>query len=300
MPWSFFLLKMMHPTEIPRQANWTAMMITKKTILTILCLALPLPALTNGDSSSGSLALSVSCNRASFVDSGFSATATITATATRNGSAVTIDPGDITWTVESSSITAPWWGNRSSEAMNGLTWGTTPLSLNTVQAEEASVSGTAPSGNSATLTDIVGLRTVVVKAAMTINSTAYRQTATVSFGPGPLSVFADKPKGSMNWADAATACGGTPGNPSSVGYQASTKLPLVTLLQNVAGSGKGGQYGAAHAAGWPDDGTNDVWFCYWTGEADGGNDARVVCLDYGLAFAVYDVTSDIPVTVCLH
>lgn len=267
----------------------------------IFSLALTLPALAGGDSSPISLSISVFHNRTAFAHSDFFATAIITATATHNGVPMPINNGDIAWTVESSSITAPWWGNRSSGAMNGLAWGTVPLSLSAAQGEQASVRGTAPNSDSVALTDIIGLRTVVVKAAMTIKGAAYSQTATVTFGPGPLSVFAGKPQGNMNWAKAATACGGIPGNPKAARYQASTKLPTVRQLRNVAGSGNGGQYGAAHAAGWPEDSYGNSSFYYWTGEGDvvdGDSLAKIVNLYDGINLLL-GVLGDYPTVVCL-
>ena len=265
-----------------------------------------LTATLNGQSTSCSLTvatpvldLSVGYNRTSFVSSDFSATATITATATdASGNNVTINNGDITWTVESSSITAAWWGNRSAGNMNGLTWGATALSLNAAQGALTTVSGTAPTGASALLTDIVGSRTVVLKAAMTINGTPTEKTINVSFGAGPLSVFKSKPEGSMNWANAGNTCG-IAGDPNTPGYQASTKLPTQAQLQNIAGSGSGGKQGAAHAAGWPDDGNGSGWFYYWTGEAVGdGHYAWLVHLNDGLD-DWHSVTYAVPVAVCL-
>lgn len=233
--------------------------------------------------------------------SGASSEANIAAALTKNGVAEAL-PGNLTWTVESSSISAAWWGNRLSGATNGLSWGQSAISLNGTDTQRTDMSGnggTAPTGATAYLTDIVGSRTVTVKASIVIDGTTVSQTAPVSFGAGPLSVFGTAPTASdrMNWADAGDHCGSA-GNLNSAGYQASTKLPTQTQLQNVAGSGSGGKQGAAHAAGWPDDGYGFGWFNYWTGEADGGGGARVVLL-YDGGFGWAGATGDNPVAVCL-
>ena len=159
--------------------------------------------------------------------------------------------------------------------------------------------GTAPTGDTAYLTDIVGSRTVTVKASIVIDGATVSQTATVSFGPGPLSVFAGAPKGTKTWADAATACGGIPGNLSSATYQRGTNLPTQGELQAVAGSGSGGKQGAAHAAGWPDDGYGAGWFYYWTGEANGNYYYAGIVLLYNGLPGWADAADDIPVAVCL-
>jgi hypothetical protein len=225
----------------------------------------------------------------------FWSTASITATATVNGSTVTINNGEVTWTVEDSSITAAWWGNRSPGAMNGLAWGQSAISLDGTQAERTDMSddgGTAPDGDTAYLTDIVGSRTVTVKASMVIDGETRSETATVSFGAGPLSVFGAAPTESdkMNWADAGSKCG-VSGNLGTIGYQPSTKLPRQEQLQNVAGPWDSGQQGAAHAAGWPDT-------YYWTG-AFSGSGAWYVELYDGFCDWEY-VDNDSFVAVCLR
>jgi hypothetical protein len=231
------------------------------------------------------------------------------AAAEKDGNPVAIGANPVTWTVLSSSITAPWWGDtvgrpRSSGAMNGLAWGTTPISLNGYETERTDMSGnggTAPTTDTATLTDIVGSRQVVLRAEVTIGGETYVGTTTtpIDFGNGPLSVFAGAPQGSYNWANAATACGGTPGNPSSAIYQPATNLPTQAQLQAVAGSGSGGRQGAAHAAGWRDDTTGAGLFIYWTGEGNGnGLSARLARLD-GAGAYWFSVSIDYPVAVCL-
>jgi hypothetical protein len=209
-----------------------------------------------------------------------------------------IDNNKVTWTVMSSSISIddlPAWNRSSTALYNGLTWGPTALSLAFAQGDQNTMNGTAPNGASAELMDIVGSRTVTVKASID-GMTEVEETLVVSFGAGPLSVFKGKPIGWHTWSDAATQCGGTAGNLGSATYQRTTNLPTQAQLQAVAGSS--GQ-GAAHAAGWPDDSSGSGWFGFWTGEADGyGDYARVVYLDGGHSNWT-DALYAYPVAVCL-
>lgn len=82
----------------------------------------------------------------------------------------------------------------------------------------------------------MGERTVTVRAEININGYSFfsPQTKDVSSGKEPLSVSAGAPKGSMNWKDAVSACGGT-GELSTDGYQRSTNLPSMEQLKTVAG-----------------------------------------------------------------
>jgi hypothetical protein len=299
-----------HVVDIKRPVLYYRTLFLKKELImtgarplfrALSCLALAFALLSCSGPSD--LTLHVEVDRASFVDFDFYATASITATARAKGKPVTISPGDVTWLVESSSITAPWWGNRSPEARNGLSWGSTPILLTGRDFERLHMTGNAgkaPTGATAELTDIVGSRTVTVKAFMDIDGKRQEAAVQVHFGPGPLSVFAGAPKGSMTWASAARVCGGAPGNVHQRGHQPATKLPTMAQLQNVAGSGLGnnGKQGAAYAAGWPDDLGGRGYFCYWTGYAVGGGHARYVFLDDGLNGSG-DATAAVPVAACV-
>ncbi|MCL2123061.1 MAG: hypothetical protein FWH34_03120 [Desulfovibrionaceae bacterium] len=273
------------------------------TLVMALMLFFTTPRSGAGASSSASLSLSVTGSSANFSSY---ATAAITATAVDNGAPVAINPGDVTWMVVSSNITAAWWGNRSTGAMNGLAWGA-PLSLKAVEAERTSVSGPAPTGDTARLTDIVGSRVVRVRASMNIGGTVHSQTIDVSFGKGPLSVFRNKPLGPMSWVKAGNACGAvddpdalgpqdstkSKGIPEGIpthlgnlalkgsGYQNSTKLPTIDQLRNVAASNGSVGRGAAFAAGWPDDANGKGWFLYWTRGTDGFGRAMFMYLPSG-------------------
>ncbi len=262
----------------------------------------PLRASSATATTDGSYALSLTVHDGPDFVSGASSVASLEATLTKNGVPEPF-PAPLTWTVESSSITQAWWSNRSSGAMNGLAWGQTAISLNEKEAERTDMSGnggTAPTGATACLTDIVGSRTVVVKASLVIGGTTCSRTATVKFGNGPLSVFGAAPTSSdsMNWTDAVARCGGT-GNLHVSDYQPDTKLPMAAQLQAVAGSGSDGNQGAAHAAAWPDD-SHGIGWIYWTGEANGsGGIVRVVTLIDGFSLFWVNAIHDYPIAVCL-
>ncbi|MDR0576591.1 MAG: hypothetical protein LBI87_03430 [Candidatus Accumulibacter sp.] len=119
-----------------------------------------------------------------------------------------------------------------------------------------------PTGDTARLTDIVGSRSVTVKAEMTIDGTRYSARTTVAFGDGPLSVFKGAPlAASYDWADAAAVCGGAGDPNAAAGYQPATRLPTREQLAHVSGPGGitgFGKQGAALAAGW-------LRTLYWTG-----------------------------------
>ena len=219
----------------------------------------------------------------SFVDDKYQ-TITLTATLVIDGKEVSLDGTPVTWTVESSSVSCEAW-MRSAGAYNGLMWGQTPLSLTAAENDTDTPAGTAPTGAEASLTDIVGERTVTVTASVEYNGQLYTaEEKTVSFGKGPLSVF-EKPLRNMTWTEAERTCGS---------YQPATNLPRKEELQAV--SGRSG-YGAAFAAGWPDDRNGSGRFRYWTGELYGSGSAKFVDLDYGNVGVVYQ-GNVFPVAVC--
>lgn len=196
----------------------------------------------------------------------------------------------------SSQVSSKAW-SRSAGAYNGLSWGITPVSGTIFDGEKNQPDGTAATGAVASLTDIVGERTVTVEARVNRNGqTVASGQKQVSFGKGPLSVFAGKPKeGTMSWDEAAKACGGTPGNPNVQAYQPQTKLPtkeqLLAVAANPLGEYGEGKYGAAYAAGWPT--SFNFWLTgeksYYTGDfvlvvelsggaPNAGPKGRTVCL----------------------
>ena len=229
----------------------------------------------------------------------FSAFQTITLTAelTANGQPVRLDAGDVKWTATRSEVTSAAW-NRGKDRFNGLTWGKTPLSLFQFEFDKIAPEGVVPTGPVACLTDIVGERTVTVKAEVVLDDAICTATQTVSFGAGPLAVFAGTPRGYVPWADAARACRGTPGHPGMPGYQPATKLPTRAQLKAVAGQKKGGQNGAALAAGWPDDDDYNDIYCYWTGETDSEDKVWTVTLSEGLD-GLKPADTGVPVAACV-
>lgn len=206
-----------------------------------------------------------------------SQTITLTAELTdANGTKITLNDGDVTWSVISSKVTSKAWNRSDRTLYNGLTWGTTAQSATPNEGEKTEKpDGTAPTGAEASLTDIVGERTVTVTATVKYGEQTYTQTTTVSFGEGPLSVFAT-PLRNMTWTEAAQTCGSLPSD-LSPGYHVETNLPRKEDLRAVSG---GSGYGAAFAAGWPSGGFG--WFDYWIGELSGALNARVVYLVNGL------------------
>ena len=142
----------------------------------------------------------------------------------------------------------------------------------------------------------MGERTVKVTASVEYNGQLYTaEEKTVSFGDGPLSVFAGPPSTRGNtWAEAAQKCGRLPS--FSPGYHGETNLPHKEELQAVSGPDNGG-YGAAFAAKWPDDRNGIGSFVYWTGEILGAVNAEVVGLLYGYVRG-HGRDDVVPVAVC--
>jgi hypothetical protein len=194
------------------------------------------------------LSLTVTYNRDNFVIADFSATATITATAEdSDGRNIPINPGDVTWIIESSSISLPAW-QQSRGAMNGLAWGEMPVAAN-LELNRRTVDGTAPTGPVAMLTDIVGSRTVQLKAIVLVAGQTREESVTLDFGPGPLSVFTSFHKSRIDrggtgdsWITAVQGCGGSYN--TAIMYQRSTNLPSHDQIRNVM------KYRASSAAGW--------------------------------------------------
>lgn len=248
--------------------------------------------------------LDLRVGKATFVltDSGgggsFDSSQTITLTAEltdANGTKITLNDGDVTWSVISSKVASEAW-MRSAGAYNGLTWGTTAQSATPNEGEKTEKpDGKAPTGVEASLTDIVGQRTVTVTATVEYNGQSYTaEEKTVTFGDGPLSVF-EKPLSShMTWTNAARKCGSLP-SVFSKGYHEETNLPKTKELRAV--SRGTGYNGAAFAAGWPSDGVTN-WFLYWTGELDDADTALSAGLTENLDMTHSKENDTIPLVVC--
>ncbi|HJA78644.1 MAG TPA: inverse autotransporter beta domain-containing protein [Candidatus Desulfovibrio intestinavium] len=223
-------------------------------------------------------------------------TITLTATLTIDGQEVQLGDGDVTWSVASSTVSCAAW-RRGASACNGLTWGQTPLSLTfdaDAENDMAAPADNAPDGKTAYLTDIVGERTVTVRATVTYNGQPYTAETTVTFGKGPLAVFAT-PLRNMTWTDAVVACGGSYES-DNYEYQPATNLPskeeLLAVSAPSASNPGANARGAAFAAKWPNDGSGRDMVMYWTGKL-----AEKVDLGLG-DDDVLDLFNEDPVAVC--
>jgi hypothetical protein len=144
---------------------------------------------------SGYASAQVSIDNYNFIDPSTYYMSTATITFLVDGQA---PPGDVIWTVERVvNSSEPWW-NRGPNERHGLAWGEGSNFSNWTNDE---VRGTAPTENVAKLTDVVGLRTVTLKATTNIGGISHSETVDVSFGPGPLSIFAGPPVFGKIWAD---------------------------------------------------------------------------------------------------
>jgi hypothetical protein len=136
---------------------------------------------------------------------GYQSTAEITARFYKNGQEQTIT-NPVTWTIESVRNEAPSW-NRAPGDMNGLAWGEAEVHGTKYWDERPVIGGTSTTTAAGVaevkLTDVVGQRTVTLKAETTIGGVTYSDTAVITFGKGPLSVFTKRPTVGKKWAMAA-------------------------------------------------------------------------------------------------
>lgn len=236
-------------------------------------------------------------------------TANIPVTLMQNGVAYTT-PTQVIWSVVSANNSA----NLAVTAANqnlatGLAWGSSATSSPGTALATTTTSNTDGSGvASVQLTDILGERTITVRASVTHDGQTVTADQAVTFGTGPIAVFKAPLGGTYRWAEnsplsntsnslvsnfpAANACGTTLTaiqlRALSDSYHAETKLPSQAQLKAVAqGSGNG----AWVAAGWPAG-------LYWTGEVGGGGGIAFIVDDNGYEnpHPVYDA---FPV-VCLR
>ena len=271
-----------------------------------LCLALAcgLPGCKKEEKSPGTLTLSVSGNYADDFTSGGWATARLTATAVdTEGKSLPIDK-KIRWTVLSNSKVhdkvVAW--NRDRDDDCGLSWAAEP------QHKQSRPSSCyyedAPSKSTVFLTDVVGSRTVTVRAELLVESKdAYsddvKLTAetTFTFGDGPLSLFSAPPRKVASREEAVRYCAASRPAAQQGGETAENSLPPATLLQLVSNNRING-YGAALAAGWPGDFEEHWIVSYWAGETDkSGGEGRVVNVADGFALW-YGVDVPGPLAVC--
>lgn len=191
-----------------------------------------------------------------------SQTAEITVELQQNGMAVS-NP-TITWSLDGSTNSSPAvvTARKAANTYYGLAWGGSASA-----SPGSQLSGNAPTtGVTVQLTDIMGERTVTVKALATVDGTPYSVSQTVTFGNGPLSKMrlpgsspGEVPT-STGWDNAVNLCGGTAVNAdliASAGYINASNLPEVNDLQAALGGGNS----AYLAAGW----TSGIG--YWSGNA---------------------------------
>jgi hypothetical protein len=159
---------------------------------------------------------------------GYQSIVTMTVKKYINGTEDTsFNPSGVTWEVNSSidglSVTDPSSGygpgiwKRAASAKNGLAWVASDSESidGATDWESDTIKGTTPDGKTAYLADIVGSRTVTVKATAGGKDSS---AATFTFGKGPLSVFSKSNVGTggyqLQWQNgssypAAESCGGT-------------------------------------------------------------------------------------------
>jgi hypothetical protein len=143
--------------------------------------------------------LEISFDYIDFTDpaTGYQSTATITPT--YDGKT---PDGPVAWSVVGVvNPSEPWW-MRGPNDLYGLTWGAAAdaASYTDPGTWSNNVVGTVPTGPIAQLTDVVGSRTVKVKAETTLAGATYSKTFDVIFGPGPLSIFTSAPASVPYWA----------------------------------------------------------------------------------------------------
>jgi hypothetical protein len=172
-------------------------------------------------------------DRVDFLDeaSGFQSTATLTP---NFGQTPT---GPVTWTILSvQNPSAPWW-TRGSGDMNGLTWGPQADGLS-YWTNTSAPEGTAPTGAVAELTDVVGERTVTVRAETTIGGTLIERDLVVTFGKGPLSVFSSTPSSSIIFGTRQTLTDFLTLNPnSSTDFPAANHCGGIVPVDRISSTG---------------------------------------------------------------
>ncbi|MDR1677812.1 MAG: hypothetical protein LBS44_05400 [Deltaproteobacteria bacterium] len=103
-------------------------------------------------------------------------------------------PDRIFWSIESiRNMTRAW--NREQGALNGLAWGEAEVDGGVDWDLTPVIGGTSVTNSDGKikLTDVVGERIVNLRAETAIDGFHFTDTIAVSFGKGPLSVFAKPP-----------------------------------------------------------------------------------------------------------
>jgi hypothetical protein len=205
-----------------------------------------------------------------FVTSGgYQSTVQMTVVRMVNGVETSLDSSEtVTWTGSvTSSISGLSTGTNGVWKRNvadvvGLTWGSTADGTTTWTTDQ--IAGNAPSGSgsathTASLTDVVGSRTITVKVTVAGETSS---GSSFTFGKGPLSVFsktgANGSGGGIKWATYYNSVngGGTPESfqGSSNSFPAATTFCGGSVNRNVttdsAGSGPNSSGFTPNAGGW--------------------------------------------------
>lgn len=151
----------------------------------------------------------------------------------------------------------------------GLSW-ETAIPANTRPLEDATTVTDDEGRAGIVITDIIGERSVTVRATALHDGREYNAEQELVFGKGPLSLFSAPRPERVSWLELYTVCNGRTydGDPEQwrigQGAAGGKKMPTVEQVQAVSLTGKynalPSAMGAAIAAGWPTDGR------YW---ADG-------------------------------
>jgi hypothetical protein len=135
---------------------------------------------------------------------GYQSTASVELKFYLNGDEIKLDR--VLWTILCVQNKASAW-NREPGALNGLAWGDSEVDGTTDWQATPIIGGISitTSSGSVKLTDVVGERFVTLKAETTINGVPFTENIDVSFGKGPLSIFAKPPSnGGLKWATGAS------------------------------------------------------------------------------------------------
>jgi hypothetical protein len=207
--------------------------------------------------------------------------------------------GNVTWTVTSNvsglyvdAANGVW--KRGVAARNGLIWvasatesvdGATDWSTDEIKV--SSTQGSAPTGATAFLADIVGSRTITVTAEDNSDSTGAQ---TFTFGAGPLSVFSKTGTGDIKWADNAS-------NNQSGGFQDQTNaFPAAafcggTVNNDVAVTGTytdaNAGFNVNSGGGWSSSGHQATGYSAYSRYAE---TSRLATTDQLLAVSVYNAS----------
>lgn len=192
-----------------------------------------------------------------FIDTGF-AEAGLSAVLTRNG--MPASDVEVVWEVIAVDTFCPAVPEAYRSRISGLSW-VKPVPGRTDPVEPMSSTTDASGRAEAVLTDIIGERTVLVRATAVLDGEIIAAERKVRFGKGPLSIFASPFPEMLSWLDFYKACNGTPysGDPlawsTGVPGVGGPKMPTLEQMKTVSMTGKyntlPSAMGAAVAAGWP-------------------------------------------------